>query len=153
LAEASATSRRARWRSASAAGPTATPCTHEHSCLRCPASAPDPAERSRLVEISDNLAERIAEAESEGWLGEAERLRVSLDGARHKLAQMDLIAEQRASSVNLGMPTLSQTAARTTTTTDPLGELSTDNESDELEDAAERPGRGTRRLSLDALRA
>jgi hypothetical protein len=105
------------------------------------------------VEIRDNLAERIAEAESEGWLGEAEGLQVSLGGARHKLAQMDLIAERRASSVNRGMPTFSRTAARTTTTTDPLGELSTDNEPDELKDAAERPGRGTRRLSLDALRA
>ena len=95
----------------------ATPCIHEHSCLRCPLLRPDPAERARLVEIRDNLAERIVEAETKGWLGEAEGLRVSLDGARHKLAQMDLIAERRASSVNLGMPTFSQAAARTTTAT------------------------------------
>ena len=93
----------------------ATPCIHEHSCLRCPLLRPDPAERSRLVDIRDNLAERIAEAESKGWLGEAEGLRVSLDGARQKLAQMDLIAERRTNSVNLGMPTFSEAAARTTT--------------------------------------
>lgn len=93
----------------------ATPCIHEHSCLRCPLLRPDPAERSRLVEIRDNLIERIAEAEAKGWLGEAEGLRVSLDGVREKLAQMDLIAERRASAVNLGMPSFSQAAGRTAT--------------------------------------
>ncbi len=92
----------------------ATPCIHEHSCLRCPLLRPDPVERSRLVEIRDNLLERIDEAEANGWLGEAEGLRVSLDGAREKLAQMDLITERRTSSVNLGMPTFAQ-VARTTT--------------------------------------
>ena len=92
----------------------ATPCIHEHSCLRCPLLRPDPVERSRLVEIRDNLLERIDEAESNGWLGEAEGLRVSLDGAREKLAQMDLIVERRTNSVNLGMPTFAE-VARTTT--------------------------------------
>ena len=94
----------------------ATPCIHEHSCLRCPLLRPDPAERSRLVEIRDNLIERIGEAESNGWLGEAEGLRVSLDGAREKLAQMDQIAERRAIAVTLGVPVFSEAAARTTTT-------------------------------------
>jgi site-specific recombinase XerD len=93
----------------------ATPCIHEHSCLRCPLLRPDPVERSRLIDIRDNLIERITEAESKGWLGEAEGLRVSIDGAREKLAQMDLIAERRTNSVNLGMPTFSDAAARTTT--------------------------------------
>jgi hypothetical protein len=94
----------------------ATPCIHEHSCLRCPLLRPDPSERSRLVEIRDNLAERIGEAEAKGWLGEAEGLKVSLDGARHKLAQMDLIVERRTRSVILGMPTFSEAAGRVTTT-------------------------------------
>jgi hypothetical protein len=92
----------------------ATSCIHEHSCLRCPLLRPDPAERPRLVAIRDNLVVRINEAESNGWLGEAEGLRVSLDGAREKLAQMDLIAERRTSAVNLGMPTFSQAAGRIT---------------------------------------
>jgi hypothetical protein len=95
----------------------ATPCIHEHSCLRCPLLRPDPAERSRVVEIRDNLIERIAEAESKGWSGEAEGLRVSLDGAREKLAQMDLIAERRANAVNLGMPGFAEAAGRTATAT------------------------------------
>jgi hypothetical protein len=37
----------------------------------------------RLSEIRDNLTARIREAEHEGWLGEAEGLRVSLAAARN----------------------------------------------------------------------
>ncbi len=40
----------------------ATPCIHEHSCLRCPLLRPDPAERGRLSQIRDNLLDRITEA-------------------------------------------------------------------------------------------
>ena len=43
---------------------------------------PDPAQRHRIAEIRDNLTDRIAEAEREGWLGEIEGLRISLAGAR-----------------------------------------------------------------------
>ena len=67
----------------------ATPCLHEHACIRCPMLRPDPRQRPRLVEIRDNLLARIAEAEREGWLGEAEGLRVSLAGAQDKLSQLD----------------------------------------------------------------
>ena len=66
-----------------------TPCVHEHACVRCPMLWPDPAQRARLAEISDNLMARISEAEREGWLGEVERLQVSLAGAQDKLAQID----------------------------------------------------------------
>ncbi|MHB8246261.1 MAG: hypothetical protein ACYDGN_13090 [Acidimicrobiales bacterium] len=50
---------------------------------------PDPAQRTRLADIRDNLIERIAEAEWEGWLGEVDGLAVSLAGAESKLAQID----------------------------------------------------------------
>jgi hypothetical protein len=50
---------------------------------------PDPAQRPRIAEIRDNLTARIAEAEREGWLGEAEGLKISLAGAEDKLAQID----------------------------------------------------------------
>jgi hypothetical protein len=66
-----------------------TPCIHEHACVRCPMLWPDPAQRTRLGEIRDNLTARIAEAEREGWLGEIEGLRISLAGAQEKLAQID----------------------------------------------------------------
>jgi integrase len=66
-----------------------TPCIHEHACVRCPMLWPDPALRPRLVEIAENLTDRVAEAEREGWLGEVEGLQISLAGAHGKLAQID----------------------------------------------------------------
>jgi len=88
----------------------ATPCIHEHSCLRCPLLRPDPAERPRLTLISDNLLARIAEAEAHRWYGEAEGLRVSLAGARNKLAQMDQISARRNTAVQLGIPSFYEAA-------------------------------------------
>ncbi|HVB50218.1 MAG TPA: site-specific integrase [Acidimicrobiales bacterium] len=66
-----------------------TPCIHEHACVRCPMLWPEPKLRPRLVEITENLADRIAEAEREGWLGEVDGLQISLAGAHNKLAQID----------------------------------------------------------------
>ena len=43
---------------------------------------------NRVTEIRDNLTARIAEADREGWLGEAEGLKISLAGAEGKLAQI-----------------------------------------------------------------
>ncbi|HTQ19130.1 site-specific integrase [Mycobacterium sp.] len=91
-----------------------TPCIHEHSCLRCPLLRPDPAARARLEEIRDNLIARIAEAESRRWYGEAEGLKVSLTGANTKLAQMDQISASRAKTVQLGIPSFTDTAGRAT---------------------------------------
>src|SRR5256884_3618557 len=65
-----------------------TSCIHEHSCIRCPLLRPDPAHRPRLADLCDNLQARIGEAQREGWLGEAEGLKVSLAAARHKLTQL-----------------------------------------------------------------
>jgi integrase len=79
-----------------------TPCVHEHSCLRCSMHWPDPAQRARITEIRDSLTARIAEAEREGWLGEAEGLKVSLAGAEDKLAQID--RRSRNGPIDLGLP-------------------------------------------------
>src|SRR5258708_30116022 len=57
--------------------------------LRCALHWPDPAQRDRIAEIRDNLTARIAEADREGWLGEAEGLKISRASAEHKLAQID----------------------------------------------------------------
>jgi integrase len=82
----------------------ATPCIHEHACIRCPMLWPDPAQRPRIAEIRDNLTARIAEAEREGWLGEIEGLKISLAGADDKLAQIDRRA--RRQPVDLGLPAI-----------------------------------------------
>jgi hypothetical protein len=63
---------------------------------------PDPAQRPRIIEIRDNLIDRIAEADREGWLGEAEGLNISLAGANDKLAQID--RRSPATTTDLGMP-------------------------------------------------
>lgn len=90
-----------------------TPCIHEHACVRCALLRADPAQRARLVEIRDNLHARIIEAERKGWLGEVEGLRVSLAGAEDKLAQIDATLERRTATIQLGMPTFTDSAGRT----------------------------------------
>jgi len=90
----------------------ASPCVHEHACVRCSLLRPDPAQRSRLEEIRDNLHDRIAEAEREGWLGEIEGLKVSLAGAEDKLAQIDATLQRRDQAVHLGMPAFPDIAGR-----------------------------------------
>jgi len=92
-----------------------TPCIHEHSCLRCPLLRPDPAQRPRLEQICGNLTARITEAEEARWLGEAEGLKVSLAGARDKLAQMNQITARRSATISLGIPGFANAAGRTAT--------------------------------------
>jgi hypothetical protein len=60
------------------------------------------------------LVAEVPEAEREGWLGEAEGLRVSLAAARDKLAQLDE-RTRRAATVSLGIPAYRDIAARTAT--------------------------------------
>lgn len=88
-----------------------TSCVHEHSCIRCPLLRVDPAQQARLAGIRDNLTARIGEAEREARAGEAEGLKISLDRARQKLAQLDQLA-RRAATVHLGMPGLADIAGR-----------------------------------------
>ncbi|MER7469004.1 site-specific integrase [Streptomyces sp. NPDC097981] len=95
-----------------------TRCIHEHACIRCSMLRPDPAQRPRLVEIRDNLIDRITEAEHEGWLGEVEGLRVSLAGAEEKLAQLAVEPAQKETAINLGMPSFSQIVSCTSATVD-----------------------------------
>jgi integrase len=96
-----------------------TGCVHEHSCLRCSLLRPDPAQRHRITAIRDNLLARTAEAQREGWLGEAEGLKISLAGAEQKLAQLDE-RSRRATTVNLGLPAFQGIAYRTVTITKDL---------------------------------
>jgi len=92
----------------------ATPCIHEHACIRCPMLWPDPAQRPRLADIRDNLTARIAEAEREGWLGEVEGLKISLAGANDKLAQIDRRAHRQPA--DLGIPATRTTSSPATAT-------------------------------------
>ncbi len=82
----------------------ASPCVHEHACVRCSLLRPDPAQRGRLEEIRANLHDRIAEAEREGWPGEIEGLKVSLAGTEDKLAQIQAALRRQGEAVQLGLP-------------------------------------------------
>jgi hypothetical protein len=84
-----------------------TSCIHEHSCIRCALLRPDPAQRSRIASIRDNLLARIDEAQTQGWPGEAEGLKVSLAAAQQKLTQLDDLARHR-NTISLGMPATRQ---------------------------------------------
>jgi Phage integrase family len=90
----------------------ASPCVHEHACVRCSLLRPDPAQRGRLEEIRDNLHDRIAEAEREGWTGEIEGLKVSLAGTEDKLAQIGASLQRQDQAVHLGMPAFPDIAGR-----------------------------------------
>jgi hypothetical protein len=71
---------------------------------------PDLAARGRLTEVIANLADRIAEARINGWLGEVEGLLVSLNAARGKLATLDRTARNTTpGTADLGMPALPPT--------------------------------------------
>ena len=91
-----------------------TSCIHEHSCIRCPMLRIDPAQRQRLRAIRASLTARIAEAEREGWTGEAEGLKVSLAAADAKLAEADAAAARRNTEAGLGMPAYRHIAGRLT---------------------------------------
>ncbi len=82
-----------------------------------PASAApcsEPTLQPRSIEIRNNLTDRIAEAEREGWLGEIEGLKVSLAAVDAKLAQLDAQSARVQMAIDLGMPTFRDIAARST---------------------------------------
>jgi hypothetical protein len=87
--------------------PYGAPCKHEHACIRCPSLRLDPSARPRLAEIIANLNDRIAEAKTNGWLGEVAGLDASLQAAARKLVSLDRMRDrQPAGPVNLGIPVI-----------------------------------------------
>ncbi|MGP4030028.1 tyrosine-type recombinase/integrase [Actinomadura sp. 3N407] len=91
--------------------PYGTPCKHDHACIRCPVLQIDPRQRGRLIEIIQNLRERVREARGNGWLGEVEGLQVSLDAANAKVHSLKRApADGRPQLVDLGMPVFTDPA-------------------------------------------
>ncbi|MFD4625736.1 hypothetical protein [Streptomyces sp. NPDC058475] len=65
----------------------------------------DPRQKPRLIEIIQNLRERIREARANGWLGEVEGLQGSFDAAMAKLSSLKRSpTDGRPQLVDLGMP-------------------------------------------------
>lgn len=70
----------------------------------------DPRQRPRLLEIIQNLRERITEARGNGWLGEVEGLQVSFDAAMAKLKSLkNAPTDGRPQLIDLGMPVFTDT--------------------------------------------
>jgi hypothetical protein len=88
-----------------------TTCVHEHACIRCPLLRVDPAQRPRLESIRENLNARLAEAEQQGWAGEAEGIKISLSAANAKITQAAGLAARGA--IADGIPAWPDVAART----------------------------------------
>jgi len=84
----------------------------EKQLCSCPLLRVEPGQRQRLADIRGNLTARISEAQREGWLGEAEGLKVSLAAAEAKLAQVDGLVARRRDAVSLGMPSFPDIAGR-----------------------------------------
>ncbi len=86
--------------------PYATPCEHEHACIRCPMLHVDPVMLDRIDEIDADLIARRDQAETEGWLGELE----GIDLTRRFLQEKRADARRRTTliPVNLGIPTRRQ---------------------------------------------
>jgi hypothetical protein len=74
----------------------------------------DPDQRRRLQEIRASLTGRIAEAEREGWTGEAEGLRISLAATDAKIAEARALATRRSTVADPGMPAYRGIAGRVT---------------------------------------
>ncbi|MFE9045501.1 hypothetical protein ACFYOG_31925 [Streptomyces sp. NPDC007818] len=70
----------------------------------------DPRQRSRLIEIIQNLRERIRESRGNGWLGEVEGLQVSVDAATKLNSLGRGVADGRPEPVDLGMPVFTDPA-------------------------------------------
>ena len=76
----------------------------------------DPAQRHRLHDIRDSIAARIAEAEREGWTGEADGLKISLAAAEAKIAEATALDARQSTAADLGMPAYRDIAGRVTAT-------------------------------------
>ncbi|MFJ9818724.1 hypothetical protein ACIRU3_26410 [Streptomyces sp. NPDC101151] len=71
----------------------------------------DPRQRPRLLELIQNLRERITEARGNGWLGEVEGRQVRFEAALAKLNSLKRApADGRPQLVHLGMPVFTDVA-------------------------------------------
>lgn len=81
--------------------PYATPCSHEHACIRCPMLHVEPKMITRLTEIETDLASRRERARSEGWIGEIEGIDLTLTFLRRKRFDAERLSKQTTA---LGLP-------------------------------------------------
>lgn len=74
--------------------PYATPCSHEHACVRCPMLQVDPKMIPRLDELEEDLLRRREQAEQRGWLGELEGIDLTLTFLKDKRDEARRLSRQ-----------------------------------------------------------
>ena len=84
--------------------PYATPCEHEHACIRCPMLQVDPVMIGRLDEINEDLITRRVLAETRGWVGELEGIDLTLRFLHDKRGDAQRLA--RLGPTDLGIPVI-----------------------------------------------
>lgn len=87
--------------------PYGTGCEHEHACIRCPLLQVNPKMLGRLDEIELDLIDRRKRADAEGWMGEIEKIDLTLTYLRGKREQTRrLMRIASTAPTDLGMPQL-----------------------------------------------
>ncbi|WP_247044536.1 tyrosine-type recombinase/integrase [Arthrobacter rhizosphaerae] len=69
--------------------PYATPCVHEHACIKCRFLQVDPAETGRIEDMTVNAEARLDEARQHQWLGEVKALEESLVHLRRRRNEVE----------------------------------------------------------------
>lgn len=69
--------------------PYGADCVHEHACLRCDFLQIEPSQAQRLHDIRANLAAQVEEAKANQWLGDVAQLRLTIEHADRKAAQLE----------------------------------------------------------------
>jgi hypothetical protein len=87
--------------------PYGTDCPHEHACVRCPMLRMDPTQLPRLLQIEHDTHRLLAEAQQNGWEGEAAGLEDTLGHIADKKAQVQRIQANSPGSTTAVWLTLS----------------------------------------------
>lgn len=89
--------------------PYGTSCTHEHACIRCPMLRIDPKMLARLDDLENDLVDRRARAETEGWLGEIEGIDLTLTYLQDKREQAVRLTRKQPISLSSRAPATAST--------------------------------------------
>lgn len=76
--------------------PYATPCVHEHACVKCRFLQVDPAQAGRLETMTENAGQRLTEARGHQWLGEVSALEESLVHLRRRRVESEKLRTDKS---------------------------------------------------------
>ncbi|MBT8162994.1 MULTISPECIES: tyrosine-type recombinase/integrase [Arthrobacter] len=89
--------------------PYATPCVHEHACVKCRFLQVDPAQAGRLETMTEKAEQRLAEAREHHWLGEVSALEESLVHLRRRREEAERLRPEVPTAQNTDLISHAQT--------------------------------------------